>query len=213
MVFYIGIILIALAFAWWLWYVAPKRRKFYEYEHVYVGEGRNRKYKGYEKVYDGKYRWHFYFYEWWTGVLGVLGILLLCGASMAAWGFGLAGLQNWLQADSTLESESDSNLVALDTGDGIQGRYSGNIFISTGYINSYKYFSFLYEEGDGGIRVGTVYTWDGTVYQDEEDQAFVTEFVWHKYDPWISPYAAWKGETYAFHVPAGSVVQGYEVAP
>lgn len=212
MVFYIGIVLIALAFAWWLWQVAPKRKKVTHYEHTYSDDKR-REYLGYEEVWDGKYRWDHYFYEWWTALFGVLGILLACGVAMTAWGFGLAGLQMWLQADAKVEKETTYNLAALDTGEGIEGRFGGNVFISTGYINSYLTFNFLYEEKDGGVRLGNIYSYDGTVYEDEEDQPHVTEFTWHKYDPWISPYAAWKGDTYAFHVPEGSVVQGYEVKP
>lgn len=203
MIFYIGVLVIAAGFAVWLANTTiPKRVPRYSRRPIY---DKNR-YMGEEQVIVG-YRWSWYFYSWWTGLLGTLGIIMVGLLSVLLWALVLAGIQNIAQQSPTVTSQNDKNLVALAVGDGEQGLY----FLASGYSQSYPTFRYLYEEEDGGVRLGEIYAANGVVYEGEKGSPYRTEFIWQKYDPWISPFVAYQAETYAFHIPTGSIANDYTV--
>lgn len=206
MIFYIGAAVLAFLTLFWLWKVLVPRKVYHtSVRNKYDSKDR---YIGFETVKDKKPSYYWFFDAWWTAVLGTVGILLLGAAAVALWGVVLAGIQNLAQHSPTLASQNDKKLVALTVGDDLsQGRY----FLATGYESGYPTFRYLYEGDDSGVRLGYIYATNGAVYEDEQDEPFRTEYLWHKYDPWISPFASWYGESYAFHVPTGSVTSDYTV--
>lgn len=201
MVYYSGLALIAAPFLIWLWHILPKREKVYAYNYDYPW--------GSQRQWTGKYRWDSYFETWWTAMFGYLGLAFLWLAAVGIWAIVLAGLQNWLQADFTPDSEKDENLVALTTSE----KTSGSFFLASGYSDEEQTFSFLSMAEDGGVRLGEVYADSAVVYEDEQDKPFYTTYTWIKYDPWISPFGSNIDYTYSFHIPEGSIVSTYEVAP
>lgn len=209
MIFYIAWGLVTFAFLFWLWKVMPHRVDDWDYESTYDESGLH---MGYKRVVKGK-RWKYYFEGWWTGVLGVLGIIAAWVALSTILSLIFSGILNATIKDFSLDSESDTDLIALRTGSAVNGQFSGNIFLSAGYISEDPTFNFLYETSDNGVKVGQVHADNSVVYEDEQDAPYYTTFEWVKYDPFWAPFEVNQAETYAFHVPEGSVVSNYEVKP
>lgn len=209
MIFWIAVSLVSVAFVYWLYRVLPR----YERNREYVLDRKAGKYK-YKKVRGGKRRWVFYFEEWWTGVLGVLGILALwAGSVLLIVPLIFSGFMNLAIKDFTLTEEKSTDLIALETRSSINGEFVGSIFLSAGYVSENSTFNFLYSTDDGGVKVGQVFAHDATVYEDEQDDPHYVKFTWKKWDYFWAPFSVNQAHTYAFHVPEGSVVSNYEVTP
>lgn len=203
MIYWVAVVVGSIPFLLWLWHVAPKR-----VEDTYVD------YRTYKVVKTGKFRWVHYFESWWTAVLGTLGILAAWFATIVfVIPLIFAGIMNIAISDFQIKSEESTDLIALKTDSATNGQFAGGIFLSAGYISEDPTFNFLYETDDKGVKVGQVYAYNATVYEDEQDNPHYTEFTWVKYDEFWAPFAANQDTTYAFHVPEGSVVSNYEVKP
>lgn len=209
MIFYIAWGLVTAAFLFWLWMVMPHRVNDWSYESEFDERGM---YIGLKRVIKGK-RWEYYFEEWWTGVLGVIGILALWVVSSLIVMFSFSGIMNIAIKDFSPDDEYTTDLIALRTGSAVNGQLAGSIFLSAGYISEDPTFNFLYETSDNGVKVGQVYAYNSVVYEDEPEAPHYTTFEWVKYDPFWAPFSVNQDTTYAFHVPEGSVVSNYEVKP
>lgn len=130
-------------------------------------------------------------------------------------GGGLTGLVWWWGVSVTpfeKASESDTSLRAIQTRETIEGSFHGGIFASYGYVDGVRVISYITQDEEGGIRLGYVRASQSVVYEDETDP-YITTFEWQKNNWVFLPWTMETANTYAVHVPEGSVVDGFEVAP
>lgn len=158
--------------------------------------------------------------SWWTeffetiigGIFATIGIVLV-GALVAALGVGITALIGAstipLTPDGTSQTEK---LVALQTRDTVEGKYVGGIFASYGYVDGKRVLSYTTQRADGGFELGYVAASASVVYQGTRTPTLKT-IRWHSYNPWVAPFEVGEGHTYELHVPTGSVVENFQVAP
>lgn len=222
MIFYIGVGVLTVILGYWIWSVHfPKYRMQYERVYEPMSEELMESYRNrflpyppysFKDVPIGKKWEREEFYEtWWTAMLGFIGIVLVWSAACGFWVLILGFVQQF--TPWSLESSNKAPLVALSTDSKVEGYYGRGIFISRGYIDEKQTFNFLYEKSDGGVKLDYSLAEDSVIYQDAQESPYRTEYIWGKYNPWISPVSMSASYSYDFHVPEGSVAEGYEVKP
>ena len=153
--------------------------------------------------------------EFWGSVgasflaLGVLG-LLFCG-------IGVAGQT---RGGGELEQQATYGLKALQNESQTSSSADGVFFLVFGYYSSdeetTKSVNYIQVAEDGGATLQSVDTKDAVIYEDGatsprvEEWSYVGEsdgfwVPWH-YE-WVSPL-----KEYRFHIPAGAIIEGYEVS-
>lgn len=99
----------------------------------------------------------------------------------------------------------DFDVMAAKDGSAVQGRFG----IFGGFIDEKPYYFFYREFNDGRIKQGRIPANDTAIYQDQENDAFITV---HKTRAGINFWGFSEDEepTYEIHVPDGSVIQDVE---
>lgn len=155
------------------------------------------------------------FFDTWVGkafsTLGVVLIvwpLLLTGIFFAS-----GGLANIFTPYSHVK-DSRNDLVAVKTKDTIEGKYAGSIFASYGYINGVRVLSYISRDDDGGMKLGYVKVSESVVYEGTDDPYIETHEFEKRNWFWLPEFIPFGStRTYSLHVPTGTVVDGYEIAP
>lgn len=106
---------------------------------------------------------------------------------------------------------SSQPLVALRTSSSVEGRF----FLGTGTVDSKPVIRYIVLADDGAALLSEVEARQARIYQDEEDAPRVDRGSRVLDNPWIAPFpvSLGAGTAYYFHVPAGSVLESYEVTP
>lgn len=145
-------------------------------------------------------------------IMAVIGELVL-GAIV--WFVLVLGLSVGLAHSSSTNVSAgsyDTNLRAIATKDVTEGRFSGSIFGSYGYIDGKRVISYITQNSDGGIRVGYIDAENVTIYEGD-DTPHIRTNTWTRTNLWFFPGTIDSANSYDLFVPEGSVVDGYEVAP
>lgn len=100
---------------------------------------------------------------------------------------------------------SSFNIVALGDSNAGSGRY----FLGAGSNGKYQTYAFMYRTQDGGYKMGSRQATYSTLYEDAEPNTA-------RIEKWVGTNGFLGGRTsdvatYRIHIPAGSVVQGYNV--
>lgn len=147
--------------------------------------------------------------KFFVSLLAVIcwGILIV-----ASW-WASIGLAVWLTPDYEPGETTTKSLVAVATKDTIEGQSAGSIFASYGYVHGVRTLSYISKDENGAIQVGYVYAQNAYVYEGD-DKPRMDTLNWTKENGWFFPFGVVStAKTYNFHVPVGSVVDGYEIAP
>lgn len=101
-------------------------------------------------------------------------------------------------------------LRAVGTESGVNGKLSGSLYLTTGYINTTRVLNYTWQDTDGDVHVDSA-NGDASVVR-EDGATNVEVHHWRMDGPWwFVPWDFGHRDTYTFHVPAGSVQGGYEV--
>ena len=155
-----------------------------------------------------------FFFETWVGrsLVTFLAGAIVLPLLIVLIGVISAGLSMWLSDYEKGDTEK-VELVALQTKDSEEGRFGGTIFASYGYMEGERVISYISRAEDGGVTVGFEDADDSTIYEGEEDPHMITQY-WTKENRWFWPFGSVAtGESYEFHIPTGTIVDGYEVSP
>lgn len=124
-----------------------------------------------------------------------LGLAFLCGLPF--------------HAEPTLSSTDQ--LVALREKDGIQGTF----FLGTGTINDVQYCFYYERNRDGSFSPGKVRMGDWVrIYEEDRQDATMETSTWNVRNQfvWFIGIASGEGgHSYDFHVPRGTIKQGYSL--
>lgn len=124
--------------------------------------------------------------------------------------------QGWTTKDPSCHRE----LVALNTGQATE--MSGDFFLGTGYVSggSYAVVTYLQQDSDGGVSLKEQRANDSRIFEDAPAGTGYMECVvdTREYDrsfiyPWEESRTEYRRTGYEFHVPPGTVVRDFEVAP
>lgn len=153
---------------------------------------------------------------YYDGVEVFLNVMLATIISGIVWGLVAAlGLGWWATSTGTIEKVGTEtrDLAALSTDTALEGhRY----FLGRSWLHEDQVITYVYEQEDGAFRLTRADAADSYIYEDEEDAPYVQIDDYEYFtNPWISPLNLGVGATdvYMFHVPEGSVLSDYEVAP
>lgn len=112
-------------------------------------------------------------------------------------------LATLIPGDRTTSETYD--LRAIGTSSSAEGRF----FLGSGQIDGKRTLNYIAQE-DGWSRVDQAFADDSRVFEDT-DEPTVTEYSHLYWNEWVWP-VAWKvGESWDFHVPAGSVLEDYTI--
>ena len=159
------------------------------------------------------------FVFWDAGILPGLGTLVGLGIAgfmvMLIISLILSAISRWTMPDMVKTGTDTVTLQALSTGQATA--FGGRFFLGTGYARggSYQTFTYVYKEGEA-FRLTEAPAYNSYVYEDEQDDPYVSITHWiSPANPWIIPFDMFEAtaETYSFHIPEGSVLGNYEVAP
>jgi len=110
----------------------------------------------------------------------------------------------------TTSHSKDFELAAIGNSESVEGSYHGSLFLSTGSLNGVQKINYIQSE-DGYSQVRSVNASVSRIFEDSEE-ATVTEWWQHRVnDFWIHNEFDVGIYLYDFHVPAGSIVQSYEI--
>ena len=119
-------------------------------------------------------------------------------------------------SSSLRPAECDAELVAINTDRSTSSR--GGFFLGIGSVNSSDYQTITYLEKSGeGIRLGEKRAYQSVIYEDggsymtcsQDTRTHKSDWLW----PWAQETTVYGSPTYEFHIPEGSVVRNFEVAP
>lgn len=139
----------------------------------------------------------------------LMGILV---GFLVAWVIGVVAYDN-----SRIEVVKTTPLVSLADGSQINGRFSGGLFLSSGYINQKPSFTWYETSGDNTyVRKGAKASVSSVHYILDDAKPYYTiskeidsdgdEF----FKPWgINDDPRWPKKSYDFYVPKGSIVESY----
>lgn len=105
-----------------------------------------------------------------------------------------------------------NDLAALRTGSSVEGTF----FLGTGRVDDKPVIRYVTREADGAAVLREVEARQARVYEDAgDDQPRLDVYCPVLTNPWLTPapFAPQLRCGYYFHVPAGSVLESYEVAP
>jgi hypothetical protein len=138
--------------------------------------------------------------------------LFICGVAGMVCADVAAGIGQFFEGHA-VEGEH-SRLLAIRDKDGGEGSF----FLGSGFISSQPYYFYYEQLKNGGFRPRKIEADDGvTVYEEDRKDAELVTFHWKiNYPSW-----AWifcmpdsdgsQKETYAFHVPRGTIKTGYSM--
>lgn len=140
------------------------------------------------------------------GILGSAGAfigIILCGAIVMAltMAFSAMGLE------PRVTSQHDNDLRAVALSSEVQGQF----FLGSGYIDGERVLNYIAEHEDGAASVEQVSARNAYIYEDEANDPYVTTFDWSIGAWWWAPFDWDFGNTYAFHIPEGSILEGYTI--
>lgn len=155
-------------------------------------------------------------YEYWglglasvtfafTGIFtGAISMLILVAAS------GIGQSMNTTQS-STTRSE---NLVSIQDGKGIDGKFYGGLFLTRGYIQDTQQFSYYQKNGNGSYKLDKRPADRSTIWMDatpETARVDITDSIYTCTEGWWYFCPAQRGEfAHAdFHIPPGSIKEEY----
>jgi hypothetical protein len=180
---------------WVIYYVRPKMQ-----------------YRRYQKNENSYGHWNSY--EHWdtsepgfatlltVATVGVLGVVTLI----------LYVVSFSYQTHSTEVSSRVVSLTAIDTKEATEGRISGGIFVTYGYVESKPVLSYV-SENEGAYRLQWADADKSTIYQDgNEDPRLITHTL-DFYAKYVLPWPIATEDRYEFHVPEGTVSNEYTVSP
>lgn len=113
---------------------------------------------------------------------------------------------------ATDSKEHSYDLKAMSTGSTIEGRISGGIFVTSGYINEQQVLSYIRDSGAGGSVLRQAYARESTIYEGYDDPT-VSYIEYTFGNPWLHPFTSTDNRNFVFKVPSGSVSNEIAVAP
>ena len=137
--------------------------------------------------------------DWVLASLGAF-LALALGCLISA---GIVLLFTLIPAQSV--QSDDYQLRALAT----SGTTSGSFFLGSGYVGEERTLNFIRSQG-GYSQLDYALAANSRVYEDADKPTF-TEYVWRYDNPWVLPWTVVTGYSYDFHVPAGSVLENYDI--
>lgn len=145
-------------------------------------------------------------------ILGIFMSGLTFAVSILIGGGIASGIGSILPTQIDREPSHRAALVTLRSSDGISGAFHGSFFLGVGTIGS-QLFYFWYESEAGGITPRQIAAGRGTyVYEEDRSNGEVRVYGWHFQQSWWRWFAFEReGQTYEFHVPKGTVKQGYSL--
>lgn len=148
--------------------------------------------------------------RWYFSVGGSIGWSIFVIAISAVISFFIIVLLTFFLPDSRFE-ETKTDLVALGTDSETKGQF----FLGSGVINENAVYQYINQGDDGAFRMETIRVSRAAIFEDATDTtAHMVE--WNGFIDywWFTPVAIDSGNVYEtqFHVPAGSVKVGYNVA-
>lgn len=104
------------------------------------------------------------------------------------------------------------DLKAMSTSTTTEGRISGGIFVTSGYINERQVLSYIRDSGDGGSVLRQAYADRSTIYEGFDDPT--VSYVEYTFgNPVLHPFTSKDTRDFVFNVPTGSVSNQIEVTP
>lgn len=150
--------------------------------------------------------------DWYGGFAnGLMGAFI---ASLIS--FGLLGVYSLTisitPTNYHLNTESNTYaLQAMGSGTATEGRVTGSIFLTSGYIDERQVLSYVRETPEGGYVLRRANADDSTVFQGPDSPRL--ELDTHTFgNPWLYPWT-FESQNFRFYVPEGSVASTYNLAP
>lgn len=160
-----------------------------------------------DKINRGRYGWVEWHWIWLTA-------LVSSGIGILAWvitGFLLTGIVASTQDYREVETKVQP-LASLQTTTSPDGSFHGNIFLSIGEFGETREISYVAGNGEVGYEVRQVSADNAKIFEGDAPPTIQSHY-WEKRDDSLIHHAVAESVTYSFHVPPGSVVNTYEVAP
>lgn len=193
------IALIALAF--WLWMVISLVRNTKHDMRIYeknLADSKSDRYH-YWSSYEHHSRWQVIrgAIGWFIGGTLVIGFV----ASMLS----LFVVHMMPQSSLRVYHESTTNLRALSVNSDLQGSF----FLASGYVDDKQVFRYIVQDEQGGNRLKITDAYNSVVFEDSLKGGTLVR-SWGVPENTLWSYAPRELDV-QFHVPAGSVVDGYEM--
>lgn len=114
-----------------------------------------------------------------------------------------------LFADYQLTRTAD--LAALKTSNAIQGQF----FLGSGTVDEEQVIRYIERSDDGSVVLQEVAARKARIYEGEDTKPYLDIYCNVIDNPWLLPFRFEPNLRcgYYFHIPAGSVLESYEVAP
>lgn len=157
---------------------------------------------------------HVEFTETILGTIVVAIVQLI--ASFVIWTFVTAGIVlgvAYFTTPYTPHTSTSETLIALQTKDTIEGKFSGGIFASRGYIEGKPVISYVTKGENGGMRTGYAPADNTVIYESNDDKPKLETQVEARENGWLAPGIIMTRETYKITIPEGSVIETFEIAP
>lgn len=104
------------------------------------------------------------------------------------------------------KNSAQYDLQAMQLGD---TSYEGRHYLFSGYIDGEPQVQYIRDADDHkAVTVRSVGTDNAYIYEDATEQPYMKIVAQDRYNSFWVPWPTYSGETYEFHVPAGSVVTG-----
>lgn len=123
---------------------------------------------------------------------------------------GVANIVTPYEYDSTTES----SLVAAKTSDTVEGKFSGGVFASYGYVDGKRVISYISQEADGAYVTGYLDADKTRVYEVNDEKPYIETIREVKENGWFIPGGVFdSNETYKLYIPEGTIVESFEFTP
>lgn len=133
-------------------------------------------------------------------------LTLLFGGIVGGAIIGILLSTNGHNVEHVKSSEETLKLKALTNDSKLAGRsyYLGS------YIGQYRTLNYI-TETNGAVRVESAFASSSTIYEDTPQNPTVKVEEYKKRLSWLLPWDLSGYTTYEFHVPSGSVLEGYSI--
>lgn len=195
-------ILASIAFALWLWMTVGlvKDTQFNLRQYAENVRRRNSGDYHYWPSYESHSKW-----EAVRDNIGwfVAGTLALSGAA-----FGIMAIISNEMSDSSLRAyhHSSTDLRAMSASSDAHGSF----FLASGYVDDRQVFRYIFQDENGGNRLDSIWAGYAVVYEDSEQGGTMVR-SWGTPKSLLWTFVPAEMDL-AFHVPTGSVKDGYEMA-
>lgn len=153
----------------------------------------------------------YFWREWGYFLDGLGGGFVTALISAAVIGIYLAVVMS-IPMPATDSKDHTYDLKAMSTDTKTEGRISGGIFVTSGYINEQQVLSYIRDSGDGGSVLRQAYAQESTIYEGYDDPT--VSYVEYTFgNPWLHPFTSTDNRNFVFKVPSGSVSNEIAVAP